>query len=413
MRLLVLTHTFPPSTHANAKRPFYIVRACLEAGWQVDVVTSPLGLAEPSPECLAHPALRVLRLDDPLGRLLRRSRANPALFRLLALAAAGLLWPDTSRGWAQKALRIAVQQGRYDRSLAFILPASLLLSGRVPGLVNSTWTFDYQEPVTPQQRRLRRRSPLQRVGLPRLAALERQTLARAGCVVFTAETNRQAYIAEGLVNPNATAHIPYFFDAAAFAGPAVTVRPDFEIVYFGTFDWRGARSPETFLRALAGFLAQTPEARARTRFIFYGTWLPDHTRLLDELRLRDVVALHPPLAYADYLRALRESQVLLLVVASAHALFMPSKIVDYFGAGRPILAFVPRQSEMRHVLDQAGMAEFACDEGDVAGGVAALTRLWARYQANTLTGGGERVGFWSSATQLPRYLEVLRAGKAG
>jgi hypothetical protein len=33
MRLLVLTYTFPPSTHANAKRPHYLVRGFLDAGW--------------------------------------------------------------------------------------------------------------------------------------------------------------------------------------------------------------------------------------------------------------------------------------------------------------------------------------------------------------------------------------------
>lgn len=210
MRLLVLTHTFPPSTHANAKRPHYLVRGFLDAGWQVDVVTSPLGMPDDTRETVDHPALRIFRLDDPVQILLRKCRRIPWLFRLTALSVAGVMWPDAFAGWARKVFRLIREQPAYERTLAFILPASLLLGGRRPGLVNRTWTFDYQESVTPQQRQLQRRSPLQRAWLPRLAALECHTLHLAGRVVFTADTNRQAYIRERLVPAAATVHVPYF-----------------------------------------------------------------------------------------------------------------------------------------------------------------------------------------------------------
>src|SRR6185295_1202352 len=98
---------------------------------------------------------------------------------------------------------------------------------------------------------------------------------------------------------------------------------------------------------------------------------------------------------------------LLLVVSAAHNLFMPSKIVDYFGARRPILALVPKESEMRRVLDTAGFADFACDEFDIANGAAALERLWDCYLAGTLVGDMEKSAFWSSETQVPRYLDLV------
>jgi glycosyltransferase involved in cell wall biosynthesis len=407
MRLLVLTHTFPPSTHANAKRPHYLVQGFLNAGWQVDVFTHPVGVPAGAAESVAHPALRIFRLDDPTARLLRTCRGHKWLFRMVAWAAAGLLWPDEYAWWVRRVFRAVQARPRYDRALAFVLPGAILLGGRCPGLVDRSWTFDYQESVTPQQRKLARRSPLQRWLLPRLAALERETLHKAGRVIFTANTNRQAYIREGLVEERATAHVPYFFNAEAFARPADALPPDFEVVYFGTFDCRGARSPETFLRTLAKFLQQRPEARSRARFVFYGSWLDDHNGWVDALALRDVVSLHPPVGYAQYLDKLKQSAVLLLVVSSAHNLFMPSKVVDYFGARRPIMAFVPRDSEMRQVLEQAGMAEFACDESDVAGGVRVLEKLWMRYQAGELAAKPGKTGFWSSATQIPRYLELV------
>jgi hypothetical protein len=87
---------------------------------------------------------------------------------------------------------------------------------------------------------------------------------------------------------------------------------------------------------------------------------------------------------------------------------MPSKIVDYFGARRPILAFVPRESEMRHVLEQAGMSDFACDEFDVEAGAKALERLWELYQAGQLNCDSEKTGFWSSEVQIPKYVDLVR-----
>ena len=53
------------------------------------------------------------------------------------------------------------------------------------------------------------------------------------------------------------------------------------------------------------------------------------------------------------------------------------------------------------------MTEFACDEFDVAGGAAALERLWARYQAGTLSVNADKTLFWSSEVQVPRYLNMV------
>lgn len=408
MRLLVITHTFPPSPHSNAKRPFYLVKGFLQAGWQVDVLTSTIGLDTPVTESLTHPALRIVRRDDPMERFYRKFAGRPSLARLAGLLASGVCWPDGNLYWSRCAIRECGDATGYDRVLVFILPASLLLLGRKAGRVKKHWVFDYQESVTPHWRQHPRRSPLNRLGFPYLVKLERRTLGQAGRVVFTAATNRQAYLEAGLVGDTPTAHVPYFYDAAAFPESSEPPPDRFRIGYFGTFDWRGARSPETFLRALAKFLEANPDARPRTEFLFHGLWLAEHTRLLEELKLTDVVALQPAVPYEAYVKKLKECPVLLLVVASQHNLFMPSKIVDYFGVRRPILAFVPRASEMRQVLEAAGMAAFTCDEFDVAAGVAALERLWRGHQAGTLNTNTSRTNFWSSAEQVPRYVELVR-----
>ena len=410
MRLQVLTHTFPPSYSSNAKRPYYVVQGFLDAGWQVDVFTSASGMKPGASESVHHPALRIFRSNDPMIRLLDKAAERHGLFRAAALAANGLLWPDSHVLWAARTLRACRRVAAYDRVLVFVLPASLLLSGLSHRLVGPHSVFDYQESVTPFYRRHPHLSPFQRLLEPLLAKLERHTLHKAARVIFTADTNRRAYVQQGLAKEEATAHVPYFFDAAAFQEPRPTdaVSPEFQIVYFGTFDWRGYRSPQTFLQSLSQFLQQRPEARPHTKFLFYGNWLPEHNAFLEDLHLQDVARIQPSIPYEQYLQVLKRSPILLLVVSPAHNLFMPSKIVDYFGAGRPIIAFVPRESEMRQVMEQAGMADYACDEFDAAAGAAALERLWRRYRAGELAPQTDKTGFWSSETQIPRYLELVQ-----
>ncbi len=406
MKLLVITHAFPPSRHANAKRPYYLVKGFLEAGWQVDVFTLHIAMPPGAAESIEHPRLHIFRRKDPIVALAGKCTGTSLLSRLGGRLIAAAVWPDQMSLWALRTVRACRHAGPYDRVLAFVYPPSVLLSGLPRALVGPRWTFDFQESVTPQFRRYRR-SPLQRLLLPPLAWLERRTLHKAGLAVFTADTNRQTYVREGLVPEGKTAHVPYFFDAEVFRKPAPAPLPEFAIVYFGTFDWSGARSPETFLHALRQFLDRRPEARPRTRFVFYGNWLFEHSRFVKQLGLEDIVSLCPSVGYEQYLQKVRQSSVLLLVVSSAHDLFMPSKIVEYFGAGRPILAFVPRESEMRHVLEQAGMAEFASDESDANAGAAALEQLWQRYQAGNLTSNTDKTRFWSSEVQIPRYLELV------
>jgi glycosyltransferase involved in cell wall biosynthesis len=412
MRLLIITHTFPPSRHSNAKRPYYIAKGALEAGWEVEVWTSQLGMEFGEGELSHHPRLRVRRIDDPVFRWHQRIKGSQRLNRWFALATAGILWPDWCGPWSKMVCRdFRCRADDFDRILAFVFPASLLLAGEKPGLVDDRWTFDFQESVTPQFRRSPRRSPIQKLGTKRLERLERKTLHQAGRVVFTAESNRQAYVDADLVPEEITRHVPYFYDASIFTGDRPQV-DGFEIRYYGGFDLHGDRNPITFLKSLAGFLDKHPEARSEARFVFYGNWLPAHDDHIDRLGLKDVVTIHGPLSYEDYLEGVKRSPVLLLVVAEAHNLFMPSKIVDYFGAHRPILAFVPRESEMRRVLDQAGMADFACEERDIAGGAKALERLWAAYRDGRLHAATGTTGAWSSNVQIPKYLEILQGNSS-
>ncbi len=407
MRVAIVTHTFPPSSRANAKRPSYVVNALLAEGHQVEVFTNVLG-CDQEESLVIENGLSIHNLSDPITSLAARIDRWPILRRIFFTLLSGLCWPDIWFLWAEKISRILAGRKDFDLVLVFIIPSSLYLCSRFDKLIDKRWCFDLQESVTPQFRRFPKRSILQRKLLPRLEMMERTAMRAAGSVIFTAKSNCDAYLEAGLVDEDKAHHIPYFYDDRVFKdNPEIEVSAGFEIRYFGTFDWSGSRSPNSFLKSLKQFLENKPEARSVTKFSFYGGWLKEHSSLIDELGMEDVVEIREAVGYNEYLNLVRSAPVLLLVVAQEHNLFMPSKIVDYFGAQRPILGFVPEGSEMSQVLAKAGMSSFVCDQNDVAAGAACIENLWAHYQGENGAPFQGDTEYWSSANLIPRYLETL------
>lgn len=408
MKIAVLTHTFPPTSHGNAKRPYYVVQSLLDAGWEVDVYTSPFGCKGDINDELKHPSLRVHIIGDMNQKLLKMAAKVPVVSRLAITAIQGLSWPDANAKWVKKVSKILQKDHTYDRVLAFVFPSSMFLTGGYSDLVDEKWVYDLQESVTPQARIVQRRSPLFKWRLPKLEALEKLSMQKAGKVIFTAETNRQAYLDAGIVDAGKTVHIPYFYDEAFFNKlEKDSPEAGFNINYFGSFDWRGSRTPNAFLRSLQKFLESTPEARDETKFMFFGSWLSEHDKVVDELGLRQNVQINKAVSYDEYMRKLPKASVLLLVVSSEHNLFMPSKIVDYFGAQRPILAYVPEGSEMAQVLLDAGMQDFTVSETDFGKGAEAIKALWELRKSSNLKIQGDKTAQWSSSQVTKKYIEIL------
>jgi glycosyltransferase involved in cell wall biosynthesis len=242
---------------------------------------------------------------------------------------------------------------------------------------------------------------------PLLRPLQRYVLRKAGVVLFTAESTRKEYLECGLVDEQKAVHIPLFYDDSIYKN-ILTPKDRFIIGYTGQFGaHKGVRSPDVFFEALSLFLTRNPEARKATRFVFHGPWNPIHTPLIRHYTLEDVVEINDPVPYASYLELLEEAVVLLLVASSDQNLFVPGKMLDYFAAKRPILAFVPEDSETRFILKEAGMDDYAADEYDAEGGVRCLERLWKGWASGRILCGNSRAEQWSYSFQMPRILKLF------
>jgi glycosyltransferase involved in cell wall biosynthesis len=141
----------------------------------------------------------------------------------------------------------------------------------------------------------------------------------------------------------------------------------------------GYRTPVLLFEALAALRREDDDA-ARARIVFYG---PNSDHVLDAARAHgvdDLVELRGTVPRAQALAAQRAASDVLIFLSmdpsTAHEL--GSKVVEYAGARRPILAFGPPRSVMREHLRQQGLGWFA---SDVTEAKAALRSAYRRFES--------------------------------
>lgn len=125
----------------------------------------------------------------------------------------------------------------------------------------------------------------------------------------------------------------------------------------------GRRSPVPAIEAVRGLLARRPELRGRISLELIGSVDPRFSLREGFGDLADVIEVLPPVPYLKSLEMMYDADALLLIEAdAANAPFMPSKLADYIGARRPIIAIAP-EGECRNTLLEIGAPVF--DKSDV------------------------------------------------
>ena len=123
--------------------------------------------------------------------------------------------------------------------------------------------------------------------------------------------------------------------------------------------------------------------------------------------MQDIVSINLAVPYNRYVELLSDSAVLLLVASKADNLMVPSKMLDYFGAQRPILGFVPSDSETYRILEEAKMEHYVSAETDVEGGTRSLEKLWNAWREGRSACSFKYVEQLSASVQVPRVVQLL------
>ena len=147
--------------------------------------------------------------------------------------------------------------------------------------------------------------------------------------------------------------IPHAFDESLYPVRPKARNEKFTFRYVGTLF--GQRTPEFLFRALVKLMSQRPTLADLVRFELVGSISQEY--LCSDAAKALVGSIVFPIRAVDYVKSLElmyDADANILIEANARSnLFVPSKLSDYIGAGRPILALAP-EGPIRDVVSEAG-----------------------------------------------------------
>ena len=291
--------------------------------------------------------------------------------------------PDPQRWWVSGARRAALSlldDVACDAILSFGNPMSDHLVGlalkRDTGL---PWVAHFSDPWVD--------NPFLSYSRPARAInirLEREVIGNADRVVFVSRETRGLVMAKYPETWRSRSRVlPHYFDPDLYPrAPQQTHTMVFR--HLGTL--YGPRTPEPLFRALDRLKSRNPELLDGVRLEMVGPCYPP--TLMDEwlapFDLTDTVSYRATVPYLESLKLMAESDALILMDAPADEnVFLPSKLVDYIGARRPILGITPLRGPSAELIRQAG--GLTADPGDIDGIADAVHAYIGEHRSGSLT----------------------------
>lgn len=186
-------------------------------------------------------------------------------------------------------------------------------------------------------------------------AMERTVIREADAVEFTADEAAVVTMARHPAEWSGKAvTVPHAYDPALYP-PIAAPSGSITIRYVGSF--YGARSPRPLLDALERIRQRDPGLLDDVRVEMIGQ-MPKAVRASIPARIGAAeLVTGSMVSYAQSLSLMAGADLLVGVdAAAARSVFLPSKLVDYIGAGRPILSIAPAGPAARLAREIGGWA---------------------------------------------------------
>ena len=302
--------------------------------------------------CAEDPSARTDSTIGPeangnLRRLIRVPFRSTALERLqnkVAYRLSPRLWnswnrtPDQYRPWKQAVLK-TLGGLSFDGSHVLVTFSHPLVD-HVIGVelkrrLTMPWVAHFSDPWTD--------SPFLRLDsytLGKNLELERKTIEDADRLIFTSRETVEKVMSKYPVSLHAKARVlPQCYDEALFATPEEK-QETIVVRHVGNF--YGNRTPEPLFKTIEATLSSHPDRLKSVRFELIGA----HESITESETLQKLpeglVSVKPVVDYQESLNLMSSADGLLVIDAPAEiSMFLPSKLIDYIGAGRPIMGFTP------------------------------------------------------------------------
>lgn len=205
---------------------------------------------------------------------------------------------------------------------------------------------------------------------------------------------------------DATIEIPHVFDPSLY--PDVVAPQSGKLLFRSLGAFYGPRSPEPLFRGLALLRDREPDLFKRITVELVGSV---RDQFLESAALRslptDAVQVLPSVDYRASLGLMRSADLLLNMDAPfAQSPFLPSKLVDYIGAARPVFGITPPGAASRVIRTLGGWVAAPNDIEAIAKSLADVARY---VEANRGRSWGEQAvrEQYSSVSIAPRLGDTI------
>lgn len=389
-RVLVVAYYFPPMGLSGVQRVAKFVKYLPEYGWQPTVLTvEPGGYFAFDTTLLREVEtadIQIIRTPtwDPtrlFGKRKTVSLPGEGRRRWMASLSQFLFVPDNKIGWMPHALRTGMNL-LGERTFDAIYSTAPPYTAHLIAATLSRWSslplvLDYRDDWVGNPRHVYP-TLLHRI-LNR--ALERWTMRTA-----TQTLAINAHIRDGLRMRNPEAQIEVMaqgFDPADFEQVSPSgYQKKMRFLYSGIF--YDAQTPDYFLQALARWVDTTPDVRHSVEAVFVGLLPAGSVQLIKDLGIEDIVRYEGYLEHTEAVAMLLAADVLWMTIGKRPGAegISTSKLFEYFGARKPILALIP-DGTARDVLSETDAA-FVVQPDDVEGIQQSMAQLFAKWEAGTL-----------------------------
>jgi len=410
--VLIVTRNFAPTSHVSVERATKLVKYLPHFGWQPTVLTgarATVGLAE-DPGLLGQVAgVEVIRARAPEFSWFYRGHAKGGGAPMTQRGAPmrGMLhpkaWlvPDSQLLWYPFAVRAAMRRARSARWDAVVAtsfpPTAILIAHAIASRLRIPYVPDFRDAWTTYHHAPKRPAPL--------AEYERRLEARMiGCAAAVIAV-QASFVEHALtrITPadRPTLHvIPNGYDEDDFRDVVPAELPPFSIVHTGQL----RRSPRPLWEALSRAMSERPELRGHLHLWQVGFV---DARAIPGLEAppEGVTVHHVP--WVPQREAISYMLGADLLLVDQFESIMPSKLLQYLRASRPILAFLDKGGEIREVLQAATVAHLVPrDEAEIAGPLVAALAAGPRRRGGS---PGNAVTAYSRHEVARRFAAVLEA----
>jgi hypothetical protein len=198
-------------------------------------------------------------------------------------------------------------------------------------------------------------------------SLERKVIEAASIVIFTSDETRDLVMRKYPKSCEDKARVlPHAFDPTRYLQSAGCT-DKLVIRHLGVF--YGPRTPKPLFQALQLILESNPSEFEDVVFELVG-WVDEsvlESTSLDQLP-SGLVVLTKPVNYQESLSLMSTADGLLVIDApTSEGIFLPSKLIDYVGSGRPIMGFTPRGAASKVIQDLGGWVASSTDAKETVG----------------------------------------------